>query len=215
MKQHYVFALTQYETAAQLVPNSADPLWRIARAYVCLGDIAEKNERELLYGKALDAASRAVQTDKQNSDAHTWRAIAIGYVSMYEGVRSKVKMANQIKHELEHAIELNPKNDVAYSILGTFHRAIGNVSWIERQLADVLLGGLPKGGFEEGEVALKKAIALSPNIIRHRYELGLLYTEWGKVNEAKAVFTDALHLSKTLASDEQRIQDMKKKLEEL
>ena len=75
---------------------------------------------------------------------------------------------------------LKPDDDIAYTILGSFYRALGNVSWIERQLASVFLGNLPDGGYPEAEVALKKAIALAPGTLRHRQELGMLYIDWGK-----------------------------------
>jgi tetratricopeptide (TPR) repeat protein len=124
-------------------------------------------------------------------------------------------MANIIKHELDVAVALNPKNDIAYSILGTFYRALGNISWIEKQFADLLLGGIPEGGFAEGEQALKKAVALSPNIIRHRFELGRLYLDWGKDQEAKKIFSETVNLPPNLASDAHRFEFMKKKLAEI
>jgi tetratricopeptide (TPR) repeat protein len=211
---HYQEALALYQEGLQKNPDDANLLWRMARIYVSMGDVAKRDEREPYYRKADSCSLRAVSADSLNSDAHCWKAITVGYVSMYEGVRSKVKMANVVKSELDEAIRLNPGNDVAYSILGTFYRAIGNISWIERQLANLLLGGIPAGGFEEGEQALKKAIELAPNIIRHRYELGRLYLDWGKDDLAKKVFAETVDLPPTLASDERRIEFMKKKLSE-
>lgn len=134
---------------------------------------------------------------------------------MYEGTRSKVKMANVIKRELDIIIRLNPENDVAYSVLRTFYRAIGNISRIEKQLANLLLSGIPDGGFEDGERALKKAIELAPTIVRHRYELGRLYLDWGKTAEAKKIFSKSVHLPPNLASDNRRIEFMKRTITEL
>lgn len=215
VKQHYEDALSIYEEGLTKNPANADLLWRIARTYVSMGDVAQREERERYYRNADDYSSRAVRSDSLNSDAHCWKAITVGYVSMFEGTRSKVKMANVVKYELDVAIRLNPENDVAYSILGTFYRALGNISWIEKQFASLFLGGVPDGGFEEGEQALKKAVALAPNIIRHRYELGRLYLDWGKEKEAKKVFSETVNLQPNLASDTRRIEFMKRKLKDL
>lgn len=212
---HYKEALQSYQQGLEKNPDNAELLWRVARIYISMGDVAKRDEREPYYRKADEFSTRAVKSDSLNSDAHCWKAISVGYVSMYEGVRSKVKMANVVKSELDEAIRLNPRNDVAYSILGTFYRAVGNISWIEKQFANLLLGGIPPGGFEEGEQALKKAIELAPKIIRHRFELGLLYLDWGKESEAKKIFEETVNLPPNLASDEHRIEFMKKKLSEM
>ncbi len=214
-KQQYTEAIKLYEAELTVSPSNAELLWRISRAYISIGDVAKREEREQYYRKADEFSTRAVQCDTVNSDAHCWRAISVGYVSMYEGVRSKVKMANVVKSELDMAIRLNPNNDIAYSILGTFYRALGNISWIEKQLANLLLGGIPSGGFEDAERALKKAIQLSPKIVRHRYELGRVYLDWGKNEDAKKIFLETVNLSPNLASDTHRFEFMKKKLAEL
>ena len=215
IKQQYDDAITIYESALPASDDKAELLWRISRCYISIGDAAKREEREQYYRKAETYAARAVHADSLNSDAHCWRAVSIGYVAIYEGVRAKVKAANEIKRELDIAIRLDAKNDVAYSILGTFYRTLGNVGWIEKQLADVLLGGLPVGGFIEAEQSLKKAIDLAPTIIRHHFELGQLYLDMEKPDEAKKVFQSAINLPPVLASDSRRIERMKRKIAEL
>jgi tetratricopeptide (TPR) repeat protein len=214
IRQEYAAAISVYESALPVAENKSELLWRIARCYINMGDIAKREEREPFYRKAEIFATQAVQADSLNADAHCWRAVSIGYIAIYEGVRAKVAAANEIKRELDIALRLDSKNDVAYSILGTFYRTLGNVGWIEKQLAGLLLGGLPPGGFAEGEIALKKAIALAPAIIRHRYELGLLYLDMEQPDRAKQVFSEALKYPPLLASDKQRIERMKRRLNE-
>jgi tetratricopeptide (TPR) repeat protein len=121
---------------------------------------------------------------------------------MFEGGKTKVRLCYTIKHELDCSITLNPADDIAYSILGSFYMALGNVSWIERQLASVFLGSLPEGGYAESESALKKAIALSPNTIRHHFELGDLYMQENRNREALEEFQRVIALPVLLASDE-------------
>ena len=60
---------------------------------------------------------------------------------------------------IDRALLLQPRNDVALSIKGSFYRALGNVGWIQRQLGELLFGDIPDGGFKEAEDALARLIA--------------------------------------------------------
>lgn len=215
INQEYQSAIVSYEDHLKKNPSDAEALWRISRALISIGDVAPREEREQHYRNAEVYAARAVEADSMNSDAHTWKAVSLGYIALYEGSRTKVKLCNIIQHELNTAIRLNPSNDIAYSIYGTFYRALGKVSWFERSLANMLLGGLPDGGFPEAVNSLKKAIELAPTIIRHRYELGMVYLDMEQTEEAKKVFLEALKLPPLLASDRRRIERMKHRLTEL
>jgi len=123
---------------------------------------------------------------------------------MFEGSKAKVRLCTEIKQELDRAIELNPRDDVAFSVLGTFYKTLGDVSWFERQLAALFLGGLPEGGYDESEHALKRAIALAPDVIRHHFELGTLYMVLERNEEALKEFQHVLSLPLLLASDTSR-----------
>jgi tetratricopeptide (TPR) repeat protein len=93
---------------------------------------------------------------------------------------------------------------VAYSILGSFYRALGNVSWLERTLADLFLGGLPEGGYEDSEAALHRAIRLAPDNMRHHFELGLLYMNWERPADAQRAFAQAAACPVLVARDRSR-----------
>lgn len=206
----YVEAIAQY----QQVPTNAEAEWKMARAYICLGDISSAEKKKQHYYKAVDAARRCLKLSDSNSNGHTWLGAGLGNIAMYEGSRTKIKLCTEIKQEVERAIALNPKDDIAFSILGSFYRELGNISWFERTLANAFLGSLPKGGYAESEIAFKKAIALSPKVIRHWYELGILYRYLGKNQLAKQAFQTAQELPVQLASDRTRLELIKKALTE-
>jgi tetratricopeptide (TPR) repeat protein len=212
---HYPEAIAIYESGLAEDSRNADLLWRLSRVYVCLSDVSPKDESEALYRKAVDYARKCIEADSAKSEGHAWLAASLGSVAMFEGSRSKVKLSHEIKKEVDKAILLNPGNDIAYTILGSFYRALGNVNWFERNLASLLFGGLPEGGRRESEVALKKAIQLAPNVMRHPYELGLLYLDWSRKEEAKAIFEKAVQLPIGLASDAKRLKKMNGFLEDL
>jgi tetratricopeptide (TPR) repeat protein len=206
-----------YDSARAVTPDSAQYLWRLARVYVCAGDMAERDRKEETYRKAVAYAGRCILADSNIAGGHTWKAAALGNIAMFEGSKGKVRLCNEIKQELDRALALDSLDDVAYSIMGSFYLALGKVSWIERQLASVFLGSLPDGGFEEAEAALRRAIAIAPGIVRHRFELALLLKEEGKTADAIASFRMAAELPTTVASDprtKERALRIARKLEE-
>ena len=207
----------KYDSARTLSPDSAQYLWRLARLYVCMGDVAERDRKEETYREGVAYAQRCIRADSTIAAGHTWKAAALGNIAMFEGGKGKVRLCNEIKHELDIALALDSLDDVAYSILGSFYMALGKVNWIERQLASVFLGSLPDGGFEEAEAALRRAVAIAPGMVRHRYELGMVLKEEGKREEAIRTLRIASGLPATVASDtrtKERAAAMAQKLEE-
>jgi len=197
----YPQAVDLYVSALSSSADSAEALWRLARVYVCQADISPDEQKLELYRQAEAFARRCIEADSMKSEGHTWRAAALGNIAVFEGGKTKVKLCYEIKRELECSIALNDSDDVAYSILGSFYMALGNVSWFERRLAAIFLGTLPDGGFEEAELALKKAIAIAPAVIRHHYELGILYMQLDRDREAVEEFHLVESLRAQLASD--------------
>ena len=213
----YARAEEAYDSARALTADSAQYLWRLGRLYVCMGDMAEREKKEETYRKAVAYAERCIRADSTVAAGHTWKAAALGNIAMFEGSKGKVRLCNEIKHELDRALTLDSLDDVAYSIMGSFYLALGKVSWIERQLAAVFLGSLPDGGFEEAETALRSAIAIAPGMVRHRFELALVFREEGKTKDAIEAFRIASELPTTVASDprtKERALRMARKLEE-
>ncbi len=197
---HYPLAQSIYDSLTTST-DSADVLWRLARVYVCMADVAPQKERPELYRRARAYASRCIEADSMKSEGYTWRAAALGNIAMFEGSDMKVRLCHVIKHDLDRSISLNPADDIAHSILGSFYMALGNITWIERQMTKVFLGGLPEGGYVESERALKKAIALAPRVIRHHFVLGELYMEQDRDHEALEEFQLVMTLPVLIASD--------------
>ncbi len=212
------FNLMRYRDAIawyNLDSTKAEAQWKIARAYVCYGDNAPDKEKEYNFRHAVQAAKRCIQIEETNGNGHTWLAAALGNTAMYEGAKTKVQLCNQIKAELTRAIALNPNDDIAYSILGSFYREIAHISWVEKQLALAFLGRIPDGTYEDSEKALAKAIAINPAIMRHWYEEGLLYEYWNKKPQAIAAFNKARACAVLVSSDNKRLTSAAAKLQEL
>jgi tetratricopeptide (TPR) repeat protein len=210
-QMRYRDAVAWYE----LAPALAEAQWKMARAFVCYADIISDTERKAYLLKAEAAARRCIALDEKNANGHTWLAGTLGNIAVFEGSRAKVRLCNEIKEELARALVLNPEDDIAYSILGTFYRVLGNISWFEKKLAAAFLGRIPDGGYADSEVSFVKAINFSPLTMRHSYELGLLYLDWGKNDKAKQFFLKAQKCPVLIGSDKKRLQEISKQLEKL
>jgi tetratricopeptide (TPR) repeat protein len=206
VRMDYESALSSYSSALQRDSAQAEILWRMARLYLCLGDLSPEDHQQQFYQKAEEYSRLSILADSTMSEGHTWRAAALGSLAMDGSAKEKVQLSREIKRELDIAIALNPDDDGALSVLGSFYRALGNVSWIERRLAGIFLGGLPKGGYEQAEEALVKAIRLDPHVFRHYYELGRLYADWDRPDEAVKALTRALEVGPTMAADRMRLE---------
>lgn len=207
----YPSAVAAYESALTASRSDPEALWRLARVYVCMAETAGADDRRNLLSSAETFARLCIQVDPDKSEGHTWLAGALGYRALDGEPGEQVRLSHELLREVHRAISLNPSDDAAYSIMGSFYRALGNVGWLRKQIAGLLFGSLPEGGFEEAEASLKEAIAHAPDIMRHHYELGVLYLDQGRNEEAIQVLTHASTLPIRVAIDRARL----KKINEL
>ncbi|WP_018342767.1 tetratricopeptide repeat protein [Cytophaga aurantiaca] len=209
------FTLMRYRDAIawyNLDSSKAEAQWKISKANICYGDVAVSTEKEVYFRAAEKAANRCIALDPSNSNGYTWRAAALGNIAIYEGSTARVKLCNSIKADALKAVQLNPKDDIAYSILGSLYREIGNISWVEKKLAITFIGKIPDGGYVESEQNFNKAIAIDPTLMRHWYELGLLYTYWGKEEQAISAFQRAKMCPVVIASDKNKLVEIEKRI---
>ena len=214
-RMDYHRARAIYDSVLATSPDSAVVLWKIARAYICEADVLPKDDKRPLYYAAQDFAKRSVAADSNSSLGHAWLAAAIGNVAMYEGGKTKISLVYVIKNQLDRAIALDSTNDLAWSILGSYYKALGDISWFERQIANLIYGKVPDGGYDESVVAFKRAIALDPNMIRHHYELGKVYARQDRKADALTEFQISLSLPVYVAVDSVMLKDVPKLMHEL
>lgn len=208
----YPAAMTAYEDALRETTDNAGLLWRLSRVSVCMGEVADEPQRMQFFRAAEGYARKCIAADSTLPEGHTWLAGALGYEAWYSDAADQVSISYEILRELDRALTLNPNDDIAYSIKGSFFRALGNIGWLKRQLAALFLGHLPSGGFEESEAALLKAVSLSPQRMRHLYELGVLYIDMNRRDDAKKMLEKAKLLPVQTAIDRPRLEKIKQLL---
>jgi tetratricopeptide (TPR) repeat protein len=165
--------------------------------------------QKTLAAQALACAQQAVKADANSATAHL--CLAVGYAKnfLYADDRTKVNYSRGIKTEAEKAIALDPKQDVAYYMLGRWQHGVANMNFFYKSLVKIIYGGLPAASDDEAIANFKKAIALNPGRIIHHVELGNVYAatgqkklaivEWQKCRTLKPVDRDDADAQQTAA----------------
>ena len=179
-------ALENYLPATKVEPNNPALLVRVAREYRHLmSDTSSKTEKLRLGEVSLEYADRAAKLAPNNAEAQLSPAISYGKMLPYMGSRDQVDASPKIKASVDRALKLDPTNDTAWHVLGRWNRVLANVNVIKRVLAKAMYGDLPTTTNEEAEKCLLKAIQLKPDRLMHYIELGRIYAQMGRKEEAR------------------------------
>jgi tetratricopeptide (TPR) repeat protein len=179
-------ALEEYLPANKLEPDNVHLLVCIARQYRHLmSDTSSKQEKLRLGNISLEYANRAATFAPKNAEAQLSPAISYGKMLPYMGSRDQVNASPRIKAAVDRALQLDPANDTAWHVLGRWNRVLANTSVLKRVLAKALYGDLPVTTNEAAEKCLLKAIEINPNRLMHYIELGRIYAQMGRKEEAR------------------------------
>jgi tetratricopeptide (TPR) repeat protein len=178
-------ALQVYLELEKLQPDNADVLVRIARQYRHLMADASSNEEKLKLGKiALQYGKRAATAGPSNSDAQLSCAISYGKMVPFLSKKDQVACSKMIKAGAEKAVKLDSSNDLAWHILGRWHRNVASVGGVKKMLASMIYDSLPEASNDEAVTCLEKAVKLNPGRLMHYVELGRVYAQVGRTSEA-------------------------------
>ncbi|MGB9764905.1 MAG: tetratricopeptide repeat protein [Candidatus Saccharicenans sp.] len=214
-------ALNEYLKALQLEPKNYEALWKAARGYVDVADLLSGSGKEVdkkkfeMYGQAVELARRAIQVNPNDTWGHFFLSAALGKKVLLQGKKEQIDASKLIKAEIEKAIELDPKNDLAYHALGRWHRRMAEIGGAKRALGSLIYGSIPKGSFEESEKYLQKAVELNPEYINHHLELGRTYVAMKKYDQAEAEFNKCLTLPETSSKDKLLKEEARQELNKL
>jgi tetratricopeptide (TPR) repeat protein len=186
-------ALPLYLSAEKIEPKNPDLLVRIARQYRYLMTDASDTQEKLRLGHiALDYSERAAACGPKDCDAQLAPAITLGKMLPYMPTKEQVAASPKIKESVDKALAIDPRNDNAWHILGRWNRVLAEISSAKRFLANLVYGQLPKGSIDEAEQDMKKAIAINPHRLMHYIELGRIYAQMGRKDEAREFINKGL-----------------------
>ena len=209
-------ALNFYLPAEKIEPNNPHLMVCIARQYRHLmTDAPAKQEKLRLGHLALDYSTRAAAAGPNDAEAQLDTAITLGKMLPYLPVKEQVSATPRIKESADKAIALDPKDDTAWHILGRWNRVLADVNSVKRALVGVVYGSLPKGSNEEAERDMRKALELNPDRLIHYIELGRIYAQMGRNDDARLYINKGLAMPDVEKDDPEAKQRGRETLEKL
>lgn len=195
-------ALNCFLPAEKLQPKNPHLLVCISRQYRHLmSDATSVGEKLKLGATALVYARKAAAAGPNSSEAQLAPGITYGRLLPLESTGEQVEASRSIKASCEKALKLDPRNDLAWHIIGRWHRVVADVSSIKRALGSLVYGSLPTSTNEESVKCFEKAIQINPNRPMHYIELGRTYVQMGRASDARKVLEKGLSLRDTEKDD--------------
>jgi hypothetical protein len=198
---YHVFDVSGSLAAAEALA-AADPrgaaAWRAGRAAVALGMLAqEENEQNEWYRTGEAHAARALTADSLSMDALFWLTAAKGRRALNAGARDAARLGDEVWELAHRMLARDPDYPGAHNVLGTLQYEVMTLSRVERFLAKLILGdneALDGSTWEGAEAEHRRAVALAPEAILYRYDLGRTLLRRGRTEEAIAELRTVLSL---------------------
>ena len=185
-------AVTHFQAALAQDSLNYEANWEAALALIDVGkatpDSVKSPQRDSLYALAEVYARRAVAANPNDAEGHFALANAVGRASLTKSKKERIRRAGEIRSEALRAIELNPRHDGAYHVMGRWNAEIMRLSGMTRFFAKSFLGaGIFKQASWEGAVTnMEKAVELDPRRIYHRLDLAEVYVDRHRFADARS-----------------------------
>jgi len=185
-------ALRHFENALAVDSTSYEANWRAALALITLGaetpESVKSPERDSLFARAERDARRAVATDSLGADGHFLLARAIGQTALTKGKKERIRLAGEVRSEALRAIELNPRHDGAYHVLGRWNAEVMHLSGLSRFFARQFMGGsiFGQASWHAAVSNLERAVELDSTRITHRLDLARVYADRKRYADARS-----------------------------
>ncbi len=205
------------QQAYALDEMNAEILWKISRGYF---DFADRKPNDLKYKKPFlykgrDAADKALAINDKSAAAHKWYAIHHGQVGECEGTEQKIKNSYGMRDHTMLAIKYDPEDDANYHVMGRWHYALSDLSWIERQIASIIYATPPEASFEEALEFFIKAYGLDNSDIRNMLYIGYCHDELDDEDAAEKWFKMAIDAPAETDSDRGLQKEAREALDDL
>jgi tetratricopeptide (TPR) repeat protein len=195
--------LADYGAALKEDPDSYEANWKLARALTDKATLSKAaSEQKSLCVEAEVLARKAIELNPSDSEGHTYLAVAIGKLALFEGGKRKVELSKEVRAEAEKALQLNPNDDVALHVLAIWNREMAELGWFLKTFAQILYGKFPPASLDVAIADLRRATELRPDVIAHHVELGITLADAKRWAEAKTQLEKGLSLPTGWVTDD-------------
>nr|XP_042108220.1 regulator of microtubule dynamics protein 3 isoform X3 [Ovis aries] len=180
-----------------------DFLWRLARAYSDMCELAEEASEKRSYAlSGKEEAEVALEKGNENAECHQWYAVLCGQLAEHEGIQRRIQSGFSFKEHVDKAIALKPENPMAHFLLGRWCYQVSHLSWLEKKTATALSESPLGATVQDALSSFLKAEELQPGFSKAgRIYICKCYKELGKNPEAKQWMKLALELPNVTKED--------------
>jgi tetratricopeptide (TPR) repeat protein len=184
-------ALEHFRAQLATDPDSYEANWRAALALIDIGkqtpDSVPSARRDSMYAEAERYARKATEANPGDAEGHFVLSAAVGRASLTKSKRERVRRATEIREEALKAIEINPRHDGAYHVLGRWNAEIMRLSALERFFAKSFLGGsvFNQASWDRAVEYMETSVTLAPTTIYHHLDLAEVYVDRKRYTDAR------------------------------
>ena len=206
-------ALKIYLDAQQAESNNASNLCVLARRYCELTYLTNSVvvQKDVIR-RALECSLQAVRADPNNATAHASVAASYARSCAFTDIKTQLAYSRLFKQEAEKAIALNPREDIAYYLLGRWNYEIVHVGLLSRVYVRIVYGGLPKASNQDAITNFIKAVELAPERIIYHAGLAMACEAAGEKQLAIAELNKCRALKPSSPEDREAQREAVKKL---
>ena len=210
-------ALSAYQAAVAADPWQYEALWKAGRVLLDLSELeSRKNTRKDQVNRALKYADRAVRVNPDGAEGHYVRAYALRGVARFEGGKTRLRLAREVRAEALRAVDLDPLQDGAYHLLGAWNYDLAGLNVVQKLIAKVLLGGVPgEASYENAAHYFELAVQANPEAVAHRVGRARALLKLDREDAARAELRKALELPSTDLDDPAHKREAERLLEDL
>lgn len=116
-------------------------------------------------------------------------AVITGAMTDYVGLNEKLECGHKFKHHVEEALRLNPRDSLAFHLLGRWCIEVAGLSWFEKKACSAIFGEPPEATYDDALKNLLQvcyidfmslALTILPLTTKHNFLLqaDTLYPDW-------------------------------------
>ena len=210
-------ALDLYLQALKVDPDHFEAVCAASYLYGQVGKrLRDKKSQREYYRRSQTLARQAFAARPDDPEANLVMAWSHGGMALISGFQEKVAAGWKVKEHVERTLESRPQDHRAWYILANLNYQVGTAGFLQKSLARVSFGGVPKElSLEKAVEAYRKTVEIRPDFILYRYELARALNRSGLESEASEHLRQALILEARFEDDPAVLKQCRKLLSRL